>query len=99
MQRNHTTLKSTMHASFATNTQIIPIRGRTNSAQPNLQSHPMFQSSLFNDKERPAGSLSVWKERVDKNFPKIQPDDSLNANMNVDYQLMNIAWTESVSLI
>ena len=71
---------------------------RANSAQPILQSHPCFQSSLFNDKERAAGSLKVWKERNEKPFGSKQNSEGFAKEHIKDYQLENIIWTESVNL-
>ncbi len=61
---------------------------RRSSAKANLQTHPCFQSSLFDDKERAAGSFKEWKERQ-KNF------DS-KKDLNKDYELKHIIWAESV---
>ena len=69
---------------------------RANSAQPNLQTHPCFQSSLFNDKERAAGSFKTWKERNEKLFTSKQNPDSISKEQIKDFQLENVIWTESV---
>lgn len=75
---------------------------RASSAQANLQSHPCYQSSLFNDKERAAGSLKAWKERhlVSKstvfNDAAVSSSAGLTKNLNKDYQLENTIWSQSV---
>jgi hypothetical protein len=40
---------------------------RANSALPNLQSHPCFQSDLFGDNRAP-GILKTWKEKHLKTY-------------------------------
>jgi hypothetical protein len=70
---------------------------RINSAQSNLQSHPCFQSSLYNDKDRAAGSLKVWKERHNLERSKSQLDGIPKKNFNKDYQHKEIFWSQSVS--
>jgi hypothetical protein len=87
MQRSSTTV------SGATKLQPLNV-DRVNSAQANLQSHPCFQSSLFNDKERAAGSLKLWKERhTNQNS---QPALTAENARKKDYQLENVIWTQSV---
>ena len=82
------------------------LAARSNSARANLQSHPCFQSSLFNDKERAAGSFKAWKERLilDK-LPSIERSLTLpeatsrpeqGKEFNKDYELQNVIWAESV---
>lgn len=86
MQRSSTTAHSGI--------KLEPLvkRNRINSAQANLQTHPCFQSSLFNDGERAAGSIKVWKERHPE-FDRL-PD---NARKNFkDHQLETIIWAQSV---
>lgn len=70
-------------------------RNRINSAQTNLQSHPCFQSSLFNDGERAAGSIKIWKDR----HPELERmQDNARKNFK-DYQLENVIWAQSVNHI
>jgi hypothetical protein len=81
---------------------------RANSAQANLQSHPCFQSSLFNDKDRAVGSFKAWKERLESEKPSLLQLQSVNdvgginaggfgrKHLNKDYQLENVIWTQSV---
>ena len=95
MQRSSTT------AASAALVKLEPIvQGRANSAQANLQSHPCFQSSLFNDKERAAGSLKVWKERhfTERSLTMIEGADVKKKNLNKDYQLENVIWSQSVGI-
>ena len=70
---------------------------RLNSAQSNLQSHPCFQSSLYDDKDRAAGSLKVWKERHNFERSKSQLDGAPKKNFNKDYQHKEVFWSQSVS--
>ena len=70
------------------------LENRRNSAKSNLQSHPCFQSSLFDDKERAAGSYKEWKERM-INQKLVSP----GKEQNKDYQLQHVIWSESVILI
>ena len=71
---------------------LLAKRHRVNSAQANLQSHPCFQSSLFSDGERAAGSIRVWKDRHPE-FDRV----SENARKNFkDHQLENVIWAQSV---
>jgi len=73
---------------------ILPLRRC--SAGSNLQTHPCFQSSLFNDQERAAGSFKEWRERmIEKRL--INPNESAKAEARKDYQLKQVLWTESVS--
>lgn len=91
MNRSTTTTGAKRHSSLTN-------LARANSAQANLQSHPCFQSSLFSDKERAAGSLKAWKERnqnVEKN-KDIESLDGIKSNIKRDYELENIIWTQSV---
>ena len=94
MQRSSTTATSGLHV------RLDPIGGpfRANSAQANLQSHPCFQSSLFNDKERAAGSLKIWKERHfnERSLTLLEGSEARKKNLNKDYQLENIIWSQSV---
>lgn len=71
-------------------------RERVNSAQANLQSHPCFQSSLFNDNERAAGSIKLWKERFTSTQTRLHPNDY---SKKKDYQLENVIWAQSVRRI
>ena len=83
---------------------------RNNSAQANLQSHPCFQSSLFNDRDRATGSYKAWRERLDADK---NPNDYSSGGggggvdyssqtaankklQNKDFQLEQIIWTQSV---
>lgn len=93
MQRSTTTAASVSFKLEPLNTN------RANSAQANLQSHPCFQSSLFNDKDRAAGSLKVWKERylLDRAITHLGSSDSHKKTLNKDYQLENIIWSQSVT--
>ena len=61
MQRSTTTLTP---AKSNKGKLDVLVAARANSARANLQSHPCFQSSLFSDKDRPAGSIKLWKERI-----------------------------------
>ena len=93
MQRSSTT------AANGVLVKLEPIaHGRANSAQANLQSHPCFQSSLFNDKERAAGSLKAWKERFlnERSLTMIEGTETKKKNLNKDYQLENVIWSQSV---
>jgi hypothetical protein len=95
MQRSSTT--ATGGGALVKLEPIAP--SRANSAQANLQSHPCFQSSLFNDKERAAGSLKIWKERYFNERSLTMIDGGLEAkkkNLNKDYQLENVIWSQSV---
>ena len=92
MQRSSTTAAS---VSF----KLEPLKtDRANSAQANLQSHPCFQSSLFNDKDRAAGSLKIWKERylLERANTHLGSSDPHKKNVNKDYQLENVIWSQSV---
>lgn len=93
MNRSTTTNVSKRHSSLTN-------MARANSAQANLQSHPCFQSSLFDDKERAAGSLKAWKERnqhLDKK-KELENLDGIKSNIKRDYELENIIWTQSVKI-
>jgi hypothetical protein len=69
------------------------ITTRRGSARCNLQSHPCFQSSLFDDQERAAGSYKEWKSRmVVKRLINVNSKEA-----NKDYQLQHVLWSESVS--
>ena len=103
MQRSTTTLTPAR----PTNGKLAALlAARANSARANLQSHPCFQSSLFNDKERAAGSLKVWKERlIQEKLPSIERSLTQNETvgrpeqgkeLNKDYELQNVIWAESV---
>lgn len=102
MQRSSTTAAP---SSVNSKTALAPLDGsvRANSAQANLQTHPCFQSSLFNDKERAAGSLKAWKERFNFGKHYQSSSDGMSAagtagrNLNKDYQLENVIWSQSVS--
>lgn len=94
MNRSTTTTGSKRHSSLTN-------LARANSAQGNLQSHPCFQSSLFNDKDRAAGSLKAWKARnqhLDKN-KDLESLDGIKSNIKRDYELENIIWAQSVHFI
>ncbi len=92
----------------STDTLLRSFNSRANSARANLQSHPCFQSSLFNDKERAAGSLKTWKERLaQEKLPSIERTLTQNETigrpeqgkeLNKDYELQNVIWAESVIL-
>ena len=93
MQRSSTTATSGLHV------RLEPLgASRANSAQANLQSHPCFQSSLFNDKERSAGSLKIWKERNfnERSLTLLEGSEGRKKNLNKDYQLENVIWSQSV---
>ena len=104
MQRSTTTIATTS----TTNTNSNRLDGtqkkepllwlRANSAQANLQSHPCFQSSLFNDKDRAAGSFKAWKERFESERPShmISQNEGHRKNFNKDYQLQTVIWSQSV---
>lgn len=95
MQRSTTITGSTKLKPIS---EPVNTTNRASSAQANLQSHPCFQSSLFNDKERAAGSLKVWKERT-QNFerPSTQATlESVKPVLNRDYELENLIWSQSV---
>ena len=103
MQRSSTTAAP---SSVNSKTALAPldVGVRANSAQANLQTHPCFQSSLFNDKERAAGSLKAWKERQHQGKHYQSSSDGMSAggsgiggrNLNKDYQLENVIWSQSV---
>lgn len=89
-----------MHGSIRLEPLFRPEPGsnvtRVNSAQANLQTHPCFQSSLFNDTERAAGTIKLWKER----HPEIQATNNENLKKNLkDYQLENTIWIQSVQTL
>ena len=95
MQRSSTTAASGVLVKL----EPIAAHARANSAQAFLQSHPCFQSSLFNDKERAAGSLKVWKERYfnERSLTMIDGGaETKKKNLNKDYQLENVIWSQSV---
>lgn len=71
---------------------ILPLR--RGSARSNLQTHPCFQSSLFNDQERAAGSYKEWKDRM-INKKLISINESIKESKK-DYHLQHVLWTESV---
>lgn len=81
------------------------LAARANSARANLQSHPCFQSSLFNDKDRAAGTFKLWKERLTQDklpsLERVNTNESLSRaeqgkEFNKDYELQNVIWAESV---
>lgn len=91
MQRSTTTYNGT--------TKLEPLKKtRTNSAQANLQSHPCFQSSLFSDAERAAGSIKVWHERHPEFDKTHQTGQESSKKIFKDHQLESIIWAQSVSI-
>jgi hypothetical protein len=102
MQRSTTTIASTTTTNSnrlgGTQKKEPLLWMRANSAQANLQSHPCFQSSLFNDKDRAAGSFKAWKERFesDRSSQFIAQNEGNRKNFNKDYQLQNVIWSQSV---
>jgi hypothetical protein len=102
MQRSTTTIANTTTTSNPNGLGAAKKKSllwlRANSAQANLQSHPCFQSSLFNDKERAAGSFKAWKERFDseRHSQLNAQNEGYRKNFNKDYQLQNIIWSQSV---
>lgn len=103
MQRSTTTLTPTRPK--PTRQLEILLANRANSARANLQSHPCFQSSLFNDKERAAGSFKLWKDRLiqdrlpalDRAVPEAVSRNEQAREFNKDYELQNVIWAESVT--
>lgn len=72
---------------------ILPLRRC--SAGSNLQTHPCFQSSLFSDQERAAGTFKEWRERmIEKRL--IHPNESVKAEARKDHRLKQVLWSESV---
>jgi hypothetical protein len=67
---------------------------RPSSAQSNLQSHPCFQASLFNDNERAVGNFDEWHKRMHKTKP-----DAHSGKIQKDYQLEQIIWSQSVNML
>ncbi len=68
------------------------IEDRPSSAQGNLQSHPCFQASLFNDNERAIGSFDEWYKRTQKTRANAQ-----SSKTQKDFQLEQIIWSQSVN--
>ncbi|CAF0745097.1 unnamed protein product [Brachionus calyciflorus] len=94
MQRSTTTISGAKQRHHKSLTGL----NRASSAQGNLQSHPCFQSSLYNDKERAAGSLKAWKERnqhLDKHKDQ-ENQDGVRLEVKRDYELENIILTQSI---
>ncbi len=102
---SHTPLLESRRSSFNSDVSSNPesikakvefapiITTRRGSARCNLQSHPCFQSSLFDDQERAAGSYKEWKNRmVAKRLMSFNSKE-----VNKDYQLQHVLWSESVS--
>ncbi len=72
---------------------------RPRSAQPNLQSHPCFQTDLYSD-VRAAGLAKAWKEKhhaLQSNRPHSHyPENTYKKFDTRDYQLENVIWTQRV---
>jgi hypothetical protein len=72
---------------------------RPRSAQPNLQSHPCFQTNLYND-ARAAGLAKAWKERsphLNARPHSHFPDAPIAKKFDMrDYHLENVIWTQRV---
>lgn len=108
MQRSTTTITPPRSKTKSGKLAVL-LAARANSARANLQSHPCFQSSLFNDKDRAAGSFKVWKERlIQDKLPSIERITSSTEvvnraeqakEYNKDYELQNVIWAESVIIL
>jgi hypothetical protein len=74
--------------------KLAPIsEDRPSSAQGNLQSHPCFQASLFNDNERAVGNFDEWHKRFHKARPNTQ-----STKIQKDYQLEQVIWSQTVKI-
>ena len=70
------------------------VENRRGSAKGNIQTHPCFQSSLFNDKERAAGSFKEWKDRMIAK--RVFRASEAAKEATKDYSLKQVLWAESV---
>jgi hypothetical protein len=70
---------------------------RPRSAQPNLQSHPCFQTDLYSDL-RAVGVAKAWKDKNSSsiNRPHSHFPETYKKFDTRDYQLENVIWTQRV---
>ena len=79
---------------------VNKMKQRSNSALPNLQTHPCFQSDLFSD-GRALGAYKLWKEKNAQFLVSKRPASNLNEHWRKfetkDHQLENAIWSQSVN--